>query len=87
MLLTTAKFLNKNKDGSDWVPDWEGLEVFDETFYGIGIEPNDKKLIVFQVNLERIQTEIVYFRTDKLAQQAVQILGEDVIRTALTTDY
>lgn len=78
-LLNVAKFLNKNEDGSDWVPDWEG----DEIFYGIGVNPDDQEVIVFQVSPERIQTEIVYFRTKEIAQQAAEILGENVILTAL----
>lgn len=82
-LLNIAKFLNKNEDGTDWVPDYEGIEDFDETFYGIGIDPDDKEVIVFQVNPERLQTEMVYFRTEALGKQAIEILGEETIRMAL----
>lgn len=31
--------------------------------------------------------QIVYFRTYELAEQALKILGEETIRTALSTDY
>lgn len=83
-LLVVAKFLNKNVDGTDWAPDWEKVQEDEERIYGIGIDPpNNNEVSVFQVNNERIFTEIVYFRTDEIAQQAIEILGEETIRAAL----
>lgn len=78
-LLVVAKYLNE-----DWKPDWsdEGNE-----FYTLGIDPDDNSIKVIQVNTWRVSTEIVYFRTEELAKQAIQILGEETIRLALTTDY
>lgn len=70
-LLNVAKFLNKNEDGSDWVPDFSDKS---NEFYTLGIEPY-------------VPTEIVYFRTEEIAQQTVKIIGEDVVRIALTTKY
>ena len=82
-LMAVAKYLNKNKDGSDWVPDWEKVHDDKERIYGIGIDPSDNNEVrVFRVNPERLTTEVVYFRTEALAKQAIEILGEDVIRTA-----
>ena len=83
-LMAVAKFLNKNEDGSDWKPDFD--DEFNE-FYTLGIDPTDNSVNVIQVNIQRVSTEIVYFRTPKIAQQVIQILGEDVVRTALTTVY
>ena len=84
-LLNAAKFLNKNEDGSDWVPDFSDPKqkkwylIIDYNFNKKG-----KIRIEWKINF---QSEIVYFRTDELAHQALRILGEDVVRTALTTKY
>ena len=79
-LLVVAKFLNKYKDGSDWVPDWK--DTFEEKYYPVidddGLQSG---------TTEQMNHSIVYFRKDELFDKAVQILGEEVIRTALTTDY
>lgn len=83
-LLNVAKYLNKNEDDSDWVPDFD--DEFNE-FYTLGIDPTDLSVNVIKVNIQRISTEIIYFRTVQFANQAIQILGEKIIRTALTTDY
>lgn len=83
-LLNVAKFLNKNEDGSDWKPDFSDEN---NEFYTLGIDPDDNSVRIIEVNMQRVPTEFVYFRTEELALQAIQILGEDVIRTALTTDY
>lgn len=83
-LLNVAKFLNKNADGTDWVPDWEKVYEEVEKIYGIGIDPFAYyEVKVFQVNPERIITEIVYFRTETIAKQCVEILGEETIIIAL----
>ena len=82
-LMTVAKFLNRNEDGSDWVPDLEDKENAD----GWSIRIYDGKIGIYWVYFYGTIKEIVYFRTEELAQQAVQILGEDVVRTALTTKY
>lgn len=86
-LLNVAKFLNKNEDGSDWVPTIEDWDDLNSDFFTFGIDPADNEVHVITVNKMRLATEIVYFRTKELAQQAVQILGEDVVITALTTEY
>lgn len=78
-LLATAKFLNK-----DWKPDWSDEN---NEFYTLGIDPDDDSVRVIEVNIHRVPTEIVYFRTEELAKQAVAILGEDTVRMALTTEY
>lgn len=83
-LLNVAKYLNMNEDGSDWVPDWENE---DSEFYTFGVDPTDNSVRIIPVNIERVPTEIVYFRTNEIIEQAIQILGEDTVRTALTTEY
>ena len=79
-LLNVAKFLNKNEDGSDWVPDWFDLDQNKFTFFMV---KDEFKILGRCSSL----TSFVYFRTEELANQAVQILGEDVVRMALTTVY
>lgn len=79
-LLNVAKFLNKNEDGTDWVPDWENN--FENKWY-LGIR--DGRIYIGYIFNDNSLT--VYFRTKEIAQQAFQILGEDIVRTALTTIY
>lgn len=71
-LLEVAKFLN-----GDWVPDE------DETKWFIRIE-NNQIIVDWRKNL---MGEIVYFRSEKIARQAISILGEETIRMALTINY
>lgn len=75
-ILLVAKFLNK-----DWKPDFSDA---DEEKWFPCIGSNGKIEIHYAT---RVNYEIVYFRTEELAKQAIQILGEDVIRLALTTEY
>lgn len=86
-LICVAKSLNKNEDGSDWELTIENWENADDDFYTLGIDPTDNEIHVIAVNKLRFATEIVYFRTEEIAQQAIRILGEECIRTALTTNY
>ena len=74
-LLNVAKFLNK-----DWKPDWSNykerkwhLELFEDEI---------KTSFVWGKNYS-----FVYFRTEELAKQAIQILGANTVRLALTTEY
>lgn len=83
-LLMVAKFFNINEDGSDWIPDFDDE---DNEFYTLGIDPDDDSIKIIEVNINRTPTEIVYFRTKEIVEEAIQILGEDVIRTALTIKY
>lgn len=74
-LLNVAKYLN-----GDWKPDWEDCR---QGKYGIDITDGD----ITVTHTATYQTSIVYFRTQELAEQAIQILGEETIILALTTDY
>ena len=79
-LLNVAKFLNKNKDGTDWVPDWG--DTHELKYYPLIYDDGLQSGITEDMN-----HSIVYFRTKELLDKAVQILGKDVVRTALTTEY
>ena len=80
-LLNVAKYLNKNEDGSEWVPDWENDN---ELKWHFCITYND---ILKHCHKTNINSSFVYFKAEELLDQALQILGEDIIRTALTTIY
>ena len=74
-LMNVAKYLN---DG--WQPNWDDIN---EAKYCIAIEDDE-------IKIEFTWTECyldIYFKSEELAQQAVNILGEEIIRFALCTDY
>lgn len=73
-LMNVAKYLN-----GDWKPDWSN----DRLKYYIGI----KKGKLIMLSTYSIQSAEILFRSEKLAQQAIDILGEDTIRLALSTDW
>ena len=83
-LLNVAAYLNKKEDGTRWKPDFSDVN---NEFYTLGIDPDDDSVRVIEVNMQRVPTEVVYFRTEELAKQAIQILGKDTVRLALTSDY
>lgn len=89
MLLNVAKDLNKNEDGSVWKPsreDW--ANIVENDFYTIGIDPDNGEIEIVVVNKwGAVSTAIIYFRTKELAEEAVEILGEEIVRTALTIEY
>lgn len=76
-LLNVAKFLNKNEDGT-LVPDFKDSNQ--EKWYIFIDRDGD---VHVDEELDGLNSRIVYFRTEALAKQAVEILGEEVIRTAL----
>ncbi len=75
-LMNVAKYLN-----NDWKPDWSNER---EIKYFIFINSHNALLIDDNISCNR---GIVYFRKRELAQQAINILGEDTIRLALSTDW
>lgn len=74
-LLNVAKYLNK-EDGSDWVPDWNYVQ--DKWYLAV-----EKGKVKVDYHDNGHNSHIVYFRTEEIAQRAIEILGEDTIRTAL----
>lgn len=76
-LLNVAKYLN-----GDWRPDWNDDN---ETKYIISLNRNNKKInITWNVLVNKC---LVYFKTEELAQKAIDILGEETIKLALSTDW
>lgn len=74
-LAIIAEYLNEG-----WKPDWDNSE---EDKYYIKVASN-------KIQMGRANTmcsEIVHFKSMKLAQQAVNILGEETIKLALSTDW
>lgn len=78
-LMFVAKVLNKNEDGSDWVP---GLN---DEIWAIAINRDSREIEPVAVDIYDYSTEIVVFSSEKLTLQAIKILGEVTIRTALGT--
>ena len=76
-LMNVAKYLN-----GDWNPNWSS-----EQKYKYFIECH------YLTNEIRISAELVwlngsiYFKSKELAEKAIEILGEETIRLALSTDY
>lgn len=74
-LMNVAKYLN-----GDWQFNWE--EAGNSKFY-IALEHNKIRILEGWVS----NVALVYFRTKELAQKAIDILGEETIRLALSTDW
>ncbi len=74
-LMNAAKYLNE-----DWKPNWDN---FEESKHYIAIY-EDKIEIESIAGTRDID---VYFKSRELAKQAIEILGTDIIRLALCTDY
>ena len=79
-LLNVATFLNKNEDGTRWKPDWENMTQADKV-WSLGID--EGKIRPYYVDKYGAKSEIVYFKTMFLAEQAKKILGEDTVSVAL----
>ena len=74
-LLNVAKYLNGN-----WVPDWnDGTEKY-------SIKIDYCGYIVPEPTLNS-NNSFVYFKTRELVKQAIEILGEEIIKVALSTDW
>lgn len=74
-LMNVAKYLNWN-----WQPDWDNE---DELKYFI----NKNRVGIYVSRNNCNNFSIVYFKTKESAQQAIDILGEETIRLALSTDW
>ena len=75
-LMNIAKYLN---DG--WQPDWNNIK---EPKYFIRFN-SDKSLDIDYVH--NTQLDSVFFKSRELAQQAIEILGEETMKLILCTDY
>lgn len=76
-LMNIAKYLN-----GDWKPDWDNEKEFK---YYILLNLSNNKINIYMtcVSLK----SIVYFQTEELAKKAIDILGEETIKLALSTDW
>lgn len=75
MLMNVAKYLN---DG--WQPNWNDIK---EDKYHITIRDYG-----IQIHCGAVwNNSIVYFKSEKLANKAIEILGKETIKLALCTDY
>ena len=75
-LIFVAKYLN---DG--WVPDFKDINVCK---HSLCVDRNDK----IYIESHRITSiGIVYFKSEELALQAIEILGEKTIKQALSNNY
>lgn len=75
-LMNTAKYLN-----GDWTPNWSNDS---ERKYYIYSDKGKYLTINYTYSCNY---RLVYFKTYKLAEQAIKILGESVIKLALCTDW
>lgn len=75
--MNVAKYLN-----GDWKPNWKDL---DEHKYYIRYYEAPHSLQIGEAFV--IYSDIVYFKSSKLARQAIEILGEETIKLALSTDW
>lgn len=74
-LMNVAKYLNK-----DWQPDWNN-----DTKFKYYIFVYNGKINIADTALSNCLD--VYFKSKELAQQAIDILGEETIKLALCTDW
>ena len=77
-LMNVAKYLN-----GDWRPDWNDDN---ELKYIISLDNRNNKKINITWNI-LVNKCPVYFKTEELAQKAINILGEETIKLALSTDW
>lgn len=75
-LMNVAKYLN-----GDWQPNWKDESEYK---YSYSIQIYDGELLIRPTG--NIFMEI-YFKSEELAKQAIEILGEETIKLALCTDY
>lgn len=75
-LMNVAKYLN-----GEWQPDWDNEEKKYFLYYPMCKEDFQIDYACSYIN------SIVYFKSEEAAQQAIEILGEETIRLALSTDW
>lgn len=76
-LMNVAKYLN-----GDWRPDW--LNYYTRKYY-IFIDTANNNISIS--HNDSYCNQYIYFKSQELAQQAIDILGEETIRLALSTDW
>lgn len=78
-LINTAKYLN-----GDWKPTHNNIKWH---IYHKYCDYIDNYVTILEYNNSGYSTSLVYFKTKELAQQAIDILGDDTIKNALTLNY
>lgn len=73
-LMNVAKYLNEKENKRK-----DGIVYYIKKQYG--------KLVIDWTNPKDLDSGAIYFNSMQLAKQAIEILGEDIIRLALSTDY
>ena len=75
-LMNVAKYLN-----GDWQPDWKDIDEskYFISNYDAGTLDIDEDIVY--------QNSYIYFKSEELAEQAIEILGVETIKLALCTDY
>lgn len=76
-LMNVAKYLNGN-----WKPSWENDN---EQKYLIVLDQDNNKILIDWNTF--VSKGIVHFKTKELAQRAIEILGEETVKLALSTDW
>ena len=79
-LMNVAKYLN-----GDWKPNWEDNK--EDKYYIKVVSNNLLKSSLFIGRANTTCSEIVHFKSMKLIQQAIEILGKETIKLALSTDW
>ena len=74
-LMNVAKYLNNG-----WQPNWNDSDEFKYYFNIVSGKVLIPRTVVNHYS-------IVYFKSEKLAQQAIEILGEEIIKLAFSTDW
>lgn len=75
-LMNVAKYLN-----GGWQPNWETDDEFNYFIYV------DSKGVLSIGSHAFTHSSEIYFKSKELAQQAIEILGEETIKLALSTDW
>lgn len=79
-LMNVAKYLN-----GDWNPNWEDNK--EDKYYIKVVSNNLLKSCILIGRANTTCSEIVHFKSMKLIQQAIEILGKETIKLALSTDW
>lgn len=78
-LMNVAKYLN-----GDWQPNWGNNDGYEYKYYLFIDYPGNKIEIAYVASC---CSDGIYFKSEELAQQAIDILGEEAIKLALSTDW
>ena len=77
-LMNVAKYLN-----GDWKPNWDNDKEYK---YWIGVKECYSKELYIE-HSSSFSFSFTYFKSEELAKQAIEILGEETINLALSTDW